>query len=58
MYDHAFSKFANHQIRDQATHKVGCQHGDCLWSLMLLRGFMWVCMGEITEAEWLKQASQ
>ena len=25
-----FSKFANHQIRHQATHKVGCQPGDCI----------------------------
>ena len=30
MYDHTFSKLANHWIRHQATHKVGCQHGDCL----------------------------
>ena len=28
-----FSKLANHQIRHQVTHKVGCQHGDCIWSL-------------------------
>ena len=32
-YDHTFSKLANHQIRHQATHKVGCQLGDCIWSL-------------------------
>ena len=33
MYDHTFSKLAIHQIRHQATHKVGCQPGDCIWSL-------------------------
>ena len=33
MYDHAFSKLANHQIRHKATQKVGCQPGDCIWSL-------------------------
>ena len=31
MYDLAFSKLANHQIRHQATQKVGCQPGDCTW---------------------------
>ena len=25
-----FSKIANHQLRHQATHKVGCQPGDCI----------------------------
>ena len=30
-----FLKSANHQIRHQATHKVGCQPGDCTWSLGL-----------------------
>ena len=39
------SKFANHQIRHQVTHKVGCQPGDCIWSLELPQGFVWVCMG-------------
>ena len=46
MYDHTFSKLANHQIRHQATpeiyllvneflatHKVDCQPGDCIRSL-------------------------
>ena len=33
MYDHTFSKLANHQIRHQAKHKVGCQPGDYIWSL-------------------------
>ena len=33
MYDHTFSKLAKHQIRHQATHTVGCQPGDCIWSL-------------------------
>ena len=28
-----FSKLANHQIKHQATHKVGCQPGDCRWPL-------------------------
>ena len=28
MYDHNLSKLVNHQIRHQATHKVGCQCGD------------------------------
>ena len=31
MYDQTFSKLANHQIRHQAAHKVGCQSGDCIW---------------------------
>ena len=31
--------------RYQATHKVGCQPGDCRWPLVLPRGFMWVSMG-------------
>ena len=30
MYDYTFSKLANHQIRHQATQKVGCQPGDCM----------------------------
>ena len=29
-----FSKFANQQIRHQATHNVGCQPGDCIWSFL------------------------
>ena len=33
MYDHTCSELANHQIRHQATHKVGCLPGDCIWSL-------------------------
>ena len=28
-----FYKLANHHIRHQAIHKVGCQPGDCIWSL-------------------------
>ena len=28
MYDHAFSKLANHQIRHQVTRKIGYQPGD------------------------------
>ena len=42
MYDHNFPKLANHQTRHQATHKVGCQPGDCIWSLNLPQGFVWV----------------
>ena len=42
MYDHTFSKLTNHQIRHQATHKVGCQPGDCIWSLYCSSG---VCVG-------------
>ena len=42
MYDHPFSKLANHQIRHQATHKVGCQPGACIWSLQYSSG---VCLG-------------
>ena len=38
MHDHTFSKLANHQIRHQATHKVGCQSGDCAWSLQSSSG--------------------
>ena len=43
MYDHTFSKFTNHQIRHEATHKVGCQPGDCIWSLESSSG---VCVGK------------
>ena len=42
MYDHAFSKLASHQIKHQATHKVDCQPGDCMWSLFSSSG---VCVG-------------
>ena len=35
IYDHAFSKIANHQIRHETTHKVGCQFGDSLWSFIV-----------------------
>ena len=43
MYDHTFSKLANHQIRHQgATHKVGSQPGDCTWSVQSSSG---VCVG-------------
>ena len=40
MYDHNFSTLANHQIRHQATHKVGCQPGDRLHMVtsIFLRG--------------------
>ena len=40
-----FSILANHLIRHQATHKVGCQPGDDRWSLNLplgLCGCAWV----------------
>ena len=36
-----FSKLANHQIRHQATHKVSCQPGDCIWSFQYSFG-VWV----------------
>ena len=36
MHDHTFSKLAHHQIRHQATHKLECQPGDCMWSLYSL----------------------
>ena len=43
MYDHTF---LNLQITShQATYKVGCQPGDCIWSLIFLRGLsrhVWV----------------
>ena len=42
MYDHTFSRLANHQIRIQAVNKVGCQPGDCIWSLQSSSG---VCVG-------------
>ena len=45
MYVHYFSKLANHQIRHQATHKVGCQPDDYS---NLSQGFVWVCMGSYT----------
>ena len=40
---------ANHQIRHQATCKVGCQTGDCKWLLNLPQEFLWVpCMYGLT----------
>ena len=45
MYGHSVSKLANHQIRHQATHKVGCQPGDCMFTLIFLWGLcghVWV----------------
>ena len=42
MHDHAFSKLANHQVRHQTTHIVGCRPGDCIWSLYSSSG---VCVG-------------
>ena len=46
MFDHTFSKLANHQIRNQATHKVGCHLGDLhMVNLIFLRGlcgYVWV----------------
>ena len=43
MYDHTFSKLANHLIRYQATHKVGCRPGDCIYGhFNLPLGFVWV----------------
>ena len=35
-------KLVNHKIRHQVTHKVGCQPGDCIWSLKSYSG---VCVG-------------
>ena len=40
MYDHTFSKLANHQIRHQITHKVGCQPDDCMRPLQSSSGFV------------------
>ena len=41
-----FNKFANQQIRHQATHKVGCQPGDFAHGHFNLPvGFVWVYMG-------------
>ena len=47
MYDHTFAKFSNRQIRHEATHKVNCEPGDCIWSLQSssAQGFVWVCTG-------------
>ena len=42
MYDQTFSSLANYQIRHQATHKVGCEPGECIWSLLSSSG---VCVG-------------
>ena len=36
------SRLTNHQIRHQAANKVGCQPGDCIWSLQSSSG---VCVG-------------
>ena len=45
IYDHTFSMLADHQIRHKATHKMGCQLGDCTWLFNLpwgLCGCVWV----------------
>ena len=47
MRDHIFSEFATHQIRHQATHEMGCQPGDCIWSLQYSFGVC-VRMYELT----------
>ena len=33
-----FKTLANSQIRHQATHKMGCQPGVCIWSLQYSSG--------------------
>ena len=45
MYDHTFSKFANPQIRHQATHKVGCSFMIAYDHFNLPQGFAWIYMG-------------
>ena len=43
-----FSKLANHQIGHQVavTHKLGCQPGDIIWSLLIFLGgscgYVWI----------------
>ena len=55
MYDHTFSKLANHQIIHQATHKVGCQPGGLrvVTSVFLrvLCGYVWVTDGLVVRAD-------
>ena len=38
----SFLCLQNPQIKHQATHKVGCQSGDCRWPFNLPQGFVWV----------------
>ena len=38
-----FSMLANHQVKHQATQKVGCQPSDCRWPLILPQ-VLWVSM--------------
>ena len=46
MYHNTVYKIANQQIRDQATHKVGCQPGDFAYGhFNLPPGFVWAYMG-------------
>ena len=33
MYDLDFYKLLNHQMRLEATHRMGSQTGHCIWSL-------------------------
>ena len=47
MYDHNFSKPANHPTRLQPTHKVGCRPGDCIWPFQSSSGVC-VAMYELT----------
>ena len=45
VWPYSFSVLANHQIRRQATHKVGRQPSDCRFPLTLHRWFVCVPMG-------------
>ena len=48
MYDHTVSKLTNHHIRNQATHKVDCQPGDCILHFSLFNR-----TGQGLSSQWL-----
>ena len=49
MYGDTCYELANHQIRHQTTHKVGCPPGDCIYGHFNLPwGIVWVCMSPHT----------
>ena len=46
MHDHTLSQLANQQVRHQATHKLRCQPGDCIYGpFSISKGLVWICMG-------------
>ena len=51
MYDHTFSKIANHQIRHASGLSTWLMH---IVTLISLRGFVWVCMCSLPDVNHIK----